>query len=203
MAVVKKPLALNLFGAPRVLPQEEDHRLMLRVAQGDDAAFRRLYDRYKAPVRSYIHSLVRTASVADEIAQEVFLRVYRSRDRYTADAKFSTWLWTIARNLSFDQLRKKSEILQDETSPAALEPESPDPTAEALLVERATQQGIQICLDELTPAQSQAVALRIHAELSYEQIADTLQVSLPAVKNHLHRAKAALIDCLKRGGHRG
>jgi RNA polymerase sigma-70 factor (ECF subfamily) len=203
MANLRNALALNLFGQSRVLPHEEDHRLMLKVAQGDDAAFQRLYDRYKGAIRSYVHSLVKIPAVADEIAQEVFLRVYRSRDRYTADAKFSTWLWTIARNLSFDFLRKKTEVLWDEESHAAHEPTSADPDAEALLVERATRQGIEHCLEELSLAQRQTVALRTHAELSYEEIAETLQVSLAAVKNHLHRAKAHLVECLKQGGHHG
>src|SRR4051812_20702566 len=83
----------------------EDQKLMRASAGGDVKAFQKLYEKFKGPLMSYIGTIVRGQAVVEDLTQEVFLRAYRSRENYTASAKFSTWLWTIARNCAFDYLR--------------------------------------------------------------------------------------------------
>ncbi len=178
---------------------------MLRVAKNDEKAFATLYERYRRPILSYLVSFLRTKSVAEELAQEVFLRVYRTRESYSTEFRFSTWIWTIARNLAIDHLRKKSEVLVDDDRQEILDgiPSDPAamPDAERMLIERATREGLEKCLGELSPPQREATSLRSYSELSYEEIADTMRSSVPRIKSLLFRAKEALLDCVKRGGH--
>lgn len=164
-----------------------------------------LYERYRRPILSYLLSFLRTKSVAEELAQEVFLRVYRMRESYQTEFRFSTWIWTIARNLAIDHLRRKSEVLVDDDHQEILDglPDDPGamPEAERLLVDRATREGLEKCLGELSASQREATSLRSFSELSYEEIAATMRSSVPRIKSLLFRAKEALLDCVKRGGH--
>lgn len=174
---------------------------MNEVAGGDTAAFRQLFERYQVPIYSYLFSLTRNGSIAEDLTQETFLRVFRNRQSYTREARFTTWLWTIARNAAIDHLRKRKEIALgeeiDETTmgdPRGLEPSD----AETLLVQKADQQAIADCLSRLPDSQREALAMRIFSELDYREIAETLQSTVPAVKSVLHRGKQGLVDCLKR-----
>jgi len=181
---------------------EEEHLLMERVQQGDVAAFRKLYDRYKSRVMSYLNMMVRNRAVAEELAQEAFLRVYRARASYGREAKFSTWMWTIARNLAIDHLRKKTETLldphQQEGSHRIEEIESPLSNAEVMLIRNSRQEQVEKCLSKLTHAQREVLTLRTLSELNYDEIAATMKTTLASVKSLIFRAKEALIHCLKK-----
>src|SRR6266568_4341837 len=87
---------------------DPDAALMLRVKQGDSAAFAQLVDKYKRPVINLLHRTLRDATEAEDVAQNVFVQVYKSAHRYRASAKFSTWLFTIARNLCLNEIRRRS-----------------------------------------------------------------------------------------------
>src|SRR5215472_12058593 len=87
---------------------DPDAALMLRVKQGDWDAFAQLVDKYKQPVMNLVYRMLRDASEAEDLAQVVFLQVYKSADRYQVSSKFSTWLFTIARNLSLNEIRRRS-----------------------------------------------------------------------------------------------
>ncbi len=184
--------------------------LMLRVAKGDRRAFEMLYSRYKGPIMSYLVRFLPERERAEEVCQEVFLRAYRTRETYAATARVSTWLWTIAHNAAIDELRRKKETLvardTDEEDGAALDPiaqlESELPSAEEALIERAREQGLERCLGRLPDGQRNALLLRTHSELAYEEIAETLRLSLAAVKTAIHRAKQGLIECLRRSEER-
>lgn len=167
---------------------------MDKVARGDTDAFRKLYDRYKRPIMSYAFYMVKSQSVAEEVTQETFLKVYRARESYTREAKFTTWLWAIARNVAIDHLRKKSELPLSEEFAETL----PAPEAGTEALDAASREQVAEALTGLSEAQREAVSLRTFSELSYEEIASAMEISVSAVKNHLHRAKAALIK--KIGG---
>src|SRR2546421_12674677 len=88
--------------------QDPDAALMLRVKQGDTAAFAQLVDKYKQPVMNVVYRMLRDATEAEDIAQNVFVQVYKSASRYQVSSKFTTWLFTIARNLCLNELRRRS-----------------------------------------------------------------------------------------------
>src|SRR5579871_254381 len=87
---------------------DPDAALMLRVKRGDRAAFAQLVEKYKQPVMNFIYRTLRDETEAEDLAQNVFLQVYKSRDRYERTAKFSTWLFTIARNLCLNEIRRRT-----------------------------------------------------------------------------------------------
>lgn len=173
--------------------------LMLKVKRGDRAAFAELYDRFKGPIFNFLLGMVAREALAEELAHEVFLRVYRARESYEPSARFTTWLWTLARNAALDELRKKGELLQkhaeDDVPSATLLPD-PDDGPEAKLLEQARRDQVERCLTALPARQREAVMLRSAGENSYEEIAQVLGESVANVKNLLHRAKQALAKCL-------
>ena len=188
-------------GRRPVSPLEGEARLMSQAAAGDVEAFRALYERYKAPVMSYVFGLVSQRHVAEEITQEVFLRAYRARETYRADARFSTWLWTIARNSAYDHLRKKKEVLliadPDDGDTELDRLASPMSDAESQLMEHVDRVRLERCMAGLSDPQRDALTLRTVSELSYEEIAESLGTSLASVKSLIFRAKRALLDCIK------
>jgi len=184
-----------------VEPDREDHELMLSVQQGDRYSFNLLYHRYKKPIRSYLYYMTRKTEVADELAHEVFLKVYRNRESYQPTAKFSTWLWTIAKNLGVDHLRKKKEVLyrNKEDDSAIQEYEDVNlSNAEQQLIEQSEKQQVEDCFNNLNDKQKEALGLRIFSQLSYDEISRSMKITLVAVKSIIFRAKTALIECVQK-----
>ncbi len=177
---------------------------MARVTDGETAAFRQLFERYQVPIYSYLYSLTHDRQTAEDLTQETFLRVFRNRMHYTREARFTTWLWTIARHAAIDYLRKKKEKLLGEELDNVEESTMGDSRgfepndAETLLVQKSDQMALQDCLGTLPESQREALALRIFSELAYEEISLAMKSSLPAVKSVIHRGRLALVDCLKR-----
>ncbi len=208
----KRRLFPSLFAQPKcpvaVSSGDEDIQRMLRVKEDDVRAFEYLYEKYKGPVMSYLIYLTKNPGTAEELAQEVFLRIYRNRSSYTPKAKFSSWLWTITRNLAYDHLSKKHEFLVAPDPQTGHTPfddiESPILDAELQLIQKADSKKIEKCLEELTPPQRETLMLRLASDLNYDEISEILHSSLSSVKSLLHRAKESLIDCFKSGGaHHG
>lgn len=193
---------MKLFPLPSVEGRMEPETLMLRVKRGDQAAFRQLYDRFKGPIFHFLTGMVGREALAEELAHEVFLRVYRTRDSYEPKARFTTWLWTIARNAALDELRKKGELLaRDDGDEAAVDGlTDSDEGAEAKLIGAARREQVERCLAALPARSREAVMLRAAGEHSYEEIAGLMGESLGNVKTLLHRAKGALAACLRGGG---
>lgn len=177
---------------------EENVRLMLQVKEGDMRAFERL-------VQLHQHAMIGTAARmlvnlddAHDVAQQVFLRVWKSAPRYEPSAKFTTWLFTIMRNLVFNELRRKGrrkemplEAETDDESPrqyADLTAPAPDHLTQREELEQALDRAIAA----LPEKQRLAVVLRRQEEMPYEEICAILQMSLPAVKSLLFRARAEL-----------
>ena len=186
---------------------DADQKLMVQFSQGDVAAFEKLYERFKGPIMSYVYGLTKNQSAAEDITQEVFLKVYRVRATYEPKAKFSTWLWTIAKHTSLDVLRKKQEILFEDRPNEEGQGQAPEieqieanlPDAEALLLNHAEDARLEHCLEELSPLQKDALLLRTQSDLSYDEIATLLKTSLSSVKSLIFRAKTTLVTCVKKG----
>src|SRR5579859_6375249 len=185
---------------------DPDAALMLRVKRGDRAAFAELVDKYKQPVMNFIFRSLRDEAEAEDLAQNVFLQVYKSRSRYKQTAKFSTWLFTIARNLCLNELRRRSrhpaESLEEthteneDQPPRQFEDKSqmgaPDKVLHGELAEK-----IDEALAELPENQRSAILLCRQDELSYEEIARILRCSLSATKSLIHRGRETLKEKLK------
>ena len=181
----------------------DDVRLMELAGRGDTAAFEQLVERYQRLVVGTVGRMLGSHSDAEDIAQQVFLRVWKNAKRYRPQAKFTTWLLKITRNLVFNELRRRSRHPQVPLQAEADEEERPlkDEHAvapDASLLEGELQQAVDQAIARLPEAQRMAVILRRYEELSYEEIAETLDQSVSAVKSLLFRARTELRESLKR-----
>ena len=178
-----------------------DEALMSLVQEGDDQAFKVLFDKYKRPIMSYVYQFHKRAELVEEITHEVFLKVYKSRASYRSEYKFSTWLWTIAKNTSLDRLRKKKESLMQDYSEhqtiAIEQVESDETSIDEKLIAKANQDILEKCFENLNDNYKEALSLRVYSELSYDEISELLGASLGAVKTYINRAKSALVECVK------
>jgi RNA polymerase sigma-70 factor, ECF subfamily len=185
---------------------DPDAALMLRVKRGDREAFSILVEQYKQPVMNFIFRSLRDETEAEDLAQNVFLQVYKSRDRYERTAKFSTWLFTIARNLCLNEIRRRSrhpaESLEETHTEHEDQPQRQYedkkvrlPTEDLLHGELARK--IEEALAALPENQRTAILLCRQDELSYEEIAEILGCSLSATKSLIHRGRETLKEKLK------
>ena len=177
---------------------EHDAQLMLRVREGDDTSFALLLERHRGPVVHFLYRMVQNQPVSEELAQEVFLRVYRGRARYEPTAKFTTWLFRIATHLALNWLRdgrkeKGQESLSDDFR-EGLERQVADrqPNVEQELLYQVRLQEVRGAIEELPPKQRAAVIMHKYEGLEYSQIAKALGSSESAVKSLLFRAYETL-----------
>jgi RNA polymerase sigma-70 factor, ECF subfamily len=184
---------------------DDDAALMVRVGQGDRAAFRTLVEKYQGPLTNFIHHLTSDQGQAEELTQDVFLRVYRAAPRYRPDARFTTWLYRIATNLALNALRartrKPTVSLDDKRSAepgpdrhSATAPNEPRP--DQAFERDELVQLVGRAVRNLPERQRIAVILHRFEGLSYQAIADVLSSSPDAVDALLRRAKDALRDAL-------
>ena len=175
---------------------DEDARLMLAFCAGDGTAFDALFRRWAAPLLRYLGRMLRDAAAAEELVQEVFLRVYGARERYEPQARFSAWLYRIATNLALNELRRprrrETHASIDEPGGPALAAEGP--VAEAVLDARRLGARVEQELARLPERQRAALALTAVEGLSYADVAAALEISEAAVKALVHRARAALVE---------
>src|SRR5436189_3369320 len=185
---------------------DPDAALMLRVKQGDSRAFGELVDKYKQPVMNLVYRMLRDASEAEDLAQNVFIQVHRSAERYHVASKFSTWLFTIARNLCLNEIRRRSRHPAE--SMDVPHPEQEDQpwhqfqdtktfSPPEQLLQGELEEKIQAALTELPENQRLAILLCRQDELSYEDIARVLGCSLSATKSLIHRGRETLKQKLK------
>lgn len=188
---------------------DTDLELMLRVRAGDAGSFEELLRRYRTPLVNYFNRMLRDPATAEDLAQEVFLRVYQARERYQPEAQFSTWLYRIATNLAINTRRDHREVDLKPGAEGAQE-ESADsrivdskPTAEQQLIARSRARLIRQALEALPENQRTAVVLHKYQDVDYRQIAKVLGISVSAVKSLLFRAYESLrerLEPLLRGG---
>ena len=180
----------------------EDVRLMQLTAGGDTAAFEQLVERHQALVAGTVGRMLGSNSDVEDIAQQVFVRVWKSASRSEPRAKFTTWLLTITRNLVFNELRRRKRHaispLQGEREGEEMQlKDERGQTPDASLLEGELQGAIESAIAALPETQRMAVVLRRYEELSYEEIAEVLDQSVPAVKSLLFRARTELRERLK------
>jgi len=180
-----------------------DVRLMRLVSQGDTSAFEELVERHQALVAGTVARMLGSNSDVEDIAQQVFIRVWKSASRYVPRAKFTTWLLKITRNLVFNELRRTKRRAQVplESEASADEPALKDesnPAPDASLLEVELRKAIEEAIMHLPETQRMAMVLRRYEQLSYEQIAEVLDLSVPAVKSVLFRARTELRSRLSR-----
>ena len=176
---------------------EYDAELMLRVKEGDHASFNLLLEKYRSPVIHFLYRMVQDQGVSEELGQEVFLRVYRSRATYEPTAKFTTWLFRIATHLALNWLRDgKNEKGQERLDDGALTPsrDVPDrtPSVEHALVYQVKLEEVRRAVSTLPEKQRAAVLMHKYEEMEYSQIAAVLSCSESAVKSLLFRAYETL-----------
>jgi RNA polymerase sigma factor (sigma-70 family) len=188
--------------AARSEDDAEDVRLMRLVAGGDTSAFEQLIERHQALVAGTVARMLGSNADVEDIAQQVFIRVWKSAGRYVARAKFTTWLLKITRNLVFNEMRRAK---RHPHLPVNIEPESEEiqlkdevtATPDATLLQSELTQAIDQAIGLLPDTQRMALVLRRYEELSYEEIAEVLDLSVPAVKSLLFRARTELRERLK------
>jgi RNA polymerase sigma-70 factor, ECF subfamily len=197
-------MSVNEIGPPSRTPEDaEDIRLMELIGAGDDRALEQLVERHQRLVIGTVGRMLGAGSDAEDIAQQVFVRVWKNAKRYEPRAKFTTWLLKITRNLVFNELRRRSRHPQVPLQAESEEEERPlkDEHAvapDASLLEHELQEAVDAAIANLPETQRMAVILRRYEELSYEEIAESLDQSVSAVKSLLFRARTELRESLKR-----
>lgn len=183
-----------------------DAEMMLRVKAGDDSAFDYLVQKYRRPIISFMYRMAHNAAAAEDLAQEVFLRVYRSRANYEPSAKFSTWLYRIATNLGVnfarDTRHERPENVTNLDEPDTETGQAPDladkaPNVEEEILRRERLAAIRQKVEALPERQRMAVLMHKYQQMDYRQIAEVLKLSESATKSLLFRAYETLRQELK------
>jgi RNA polymerase sigma-70 factor (ECF subfamily) len=178
-----------------------DAEMMLRVKAGDDAAFDYLVQKYRRPIIGFMYRMAHNAAAAEDLAQEVFLRVYRSRGSYEPSAKFSTWLYRIATNLGVnfarDTRHERPENVMNLDEPDMETGQAPDladkvPNVEEEILRRERLTAIRQKVEALPERQRMAVLMHKYQQMDYRQIAEVLKLSESATKSLLFRAYETL-----------
>ena len=183
---------------------EEDLALMAKVACGDEDAFAKIVAKHQHAVLGTVAKMTNQSSDTEDIAQQVFIRLWKSAERYQPTAKFTTFLFTITRNLVFNATRKKSgkneysfDALEGKWR-QSIEDKSSDSRPDKLIEQTELRQIIDQAISSLPEKQRLAVVLRRYEKMPYEEIAETLGISVPAVKSQLFRARTALRESLSQ-----
>lgn len=187
------------------LEQLSDAEVMLRVKAGDDAAFDYLVAKFRRPMVNFMYRMARNQAVAEELAQEVFLRVYRSRQSYAVEAKFTTWMYRIATNLAVNyardsrQERSQNTSLDepDEETGLAIDVADSRMSVEAAMLRRERMAAIRKHVQDLPERQRMAVVMHKYQGMDYKAIGEVLKLSESATKSLLFRAYETLRGKLK------
>jgi RNA polymerase sigma-70 factor, ECF subfamily len=183
-----------------------DADMMLRVKAGDDSAFDYLVQKYRRAMVNFMYRMAHNSAAAEDLAQEVFLRVYRSRGGYEASAKFTTWLYRIATNLAVNHARdtrhERPENMvsldePDKETGTSMDVADSDLSVEEKLVRRERLLAIRKTVQQLPDRQRMAVVMHKYQQMDYKQIAEVLKLSESATKSLLFRAYETLRELLK------
>jgi RNA polymerase sigma-70 factor, ECF subfamily len=192
-------LALRVVD-PSIIPEqtiEPEIEWMARVKTGDMDAFRLLVEAHQSRVIGTITKMLGSDAEAEDLAQQVFIRIWKSAPRYQPTAKFTTWLFRITRNLVFNELRRKRHFI-DQIDEIDEPTERSDKEPDQMLLEGELQGAIQEAINQLPESQRMAIILRRYEEMPYEEIAGVMGTTVPAVKSILFRARAELRERLAK-----
>ena len=201
-----RPGAGSSAGTDTAIDTLTDADVMLRVKAGDDTAFAYLVQKYRRPMVNFMYRMSHNSAAAEDLAQEVFLRVYRSREGYEPSAKFTTWLYRIATNLAVNHARdtrhERPEAMvsldePDEESGTTMDVADSSLTAEQAILRRERMEAIRQKVQALPERQRLAVIMHKYQQFDYKQIAEVLKLSESATKSLLFRAYETLREQLK------
>lgn len=184
----------------------DEKRLVRQTLDGSHDAFRELVTRYQRPVFSIVVRMVRDRSDAEDLAQEVFVKVYRALGSYDPKRKLSSWIFKIAHNAAIDHLRRQGlatvplEGEGEEPGPADFVADAGAETPEAAAERGDLARAFEAGLGRLRPEYREVLVLRFQEGLAYEEIAEVTGLPLGTVKTHLHRARKALAKQLEAAG---
>jgi RNA polymerase sigma-70 factor (ECF subfamily) len=187
------------------LAELSDEDVMERCALGSEAAFRALVQRYRTRIMNLVCRFISDRDRAEEISQEVFLRVYRNRERYRKSGKFSTWIFTIAVNLTKNEIRSRVrhkgtyslDAMEEDSGGQGLPFPDARPLPDADLSAREIQERVAEALRKLPPRYREAVVLRDIEGLSYEEVGEILKIPGGTVRSRINRARLMLKERLK------
>jgi RNA polymerase sigma-70 factor (ECF subfamily) len=194
-------LAMGMAAPEAVAGGLSDAEMMLRVKTGDESAFDYLVQKYRRPMIGFMYRMAHNMAAAEDLAQEVFLRIYRSRESYEPSAKFSTWLYRIATNLAVNYARDTRHERRENTLPldeadaeTGQTPDLPDKRAniEEEILRQERLRAIRQKIEALPERQRMAVLMHKYQQMDYRQIAEVLKLSESATKSLLFRAYEAL-----------
>jgi RNA polymerase sigma-70 factor (family 1) len=185
--------------AVKTLPLTNENELLARITEGDQQAFGVIFHHYRRKIYSYAFHLSGDSAQADELVQEVFLKVWLHRDKLPHILRFDNYLFTIARNQVFDMLKKLAKESEFRRQMAGLLNPNAN-SGEDRLVSRETELRLQRALDQLPPRQRLIFILSRHQGMKHEEIADQLQISRHTVKTHLVQALKTLRHILQFPG---
>ena len=195
-------------GVPLNAEADPDVQLMLAVQRGDRSAFEQLFEKHVRGVVGFAAQFVGARARAEELAQDVFLQVYRTRARYVPRARFTTWLYRMVTNACLSEVRRadhrsRSRALEDsvkhgDDDPGSMADVAARSSEDAMLSQEALDR-LRAVLDGLPPQQRAAVLLARVEGLSYEEVAEALSCSVSAVKSLIHRATVTLRDRMQEG----
>jgi RNA polymerase sigma-70 factor (ECF subfamily) len=178
--------------------EDSDAQLMIRFKNGDAGAFELLFSRHTRAMVNFAYRFVRNREMAEDLAQEIFLKVYRAAAGYEAQAKFTTWLYRIAANVCLNEVRKPQFRAGLQSLTIAPSRETQTTIEPALRLEKqAMSRVITSALGQLPRKQRTAFILNKYQELSYLEVSEVMRISEKAVKSLIHRAKEALAEKLK------
>lgn len=203
---VTESLPIPAMSDAKMTGSATDAEIMLRVKMGDESAFTFLVQKYRRQMVGFMYRMCHNPAAAEELAQEVFLRVYRSRENYEASAKFNTWLYRIATNLAANHARdtrheraENTIRLDEPDQETGITPDLPDEslTAEEQMLRRERMAVIRQKVQSLPERQRMAVILHKYQQMDYREIAVTMKLSESATKSLLFRAYETLREQLK------
>ena len=180
-------LAMNEADSIDPIPSEREVSLMERIASGDQSAMEELIELWKMPIFRFFLRSLNHHEDAEDLTQRVFIRIYRSSERYLPQAKFSTWIFTIARNLLIDEIKKRKRRPQMVFDEYIEKVGDVDGERSAELTEILMKH-----LDTIPENHRTALLLRVQRELSYREIAEVMQTTEASVKTWIHRARLEL-----------
>ena len=187
-------------------PKQQDAELIQQALSGSQEAHRQLVLRYQRPVWGLLQRMVRDRMLAEDLAQEVFVKAFRALGTFDPRRKFSSWLFKIAHNTAIDHLRRKKldtvalETPAGEPDLLAVIPDSESESPDSALQRQDLAKDMEASLERLRPEYREVVLLRFHEGLSYEEIAEVTDLPLGTVKTHLFRARKAMARYLTARG---
>jgi RNA polymerase sigma-70 factor (ECF subfamily) len=182
----------------KLLGIKRDRELISKLQNGDLDSFSPIYSRFYKPVLKYVLNQIKSTHVAEELAQDIFFKIYQFRGSYNPNFEPSTWIWTIARNTVYDYLRRSRASMgvidNSQNSSDALELEiASTETAESIMIEELEKRKLIELMATLSSKQKEAIFLRLVKKFSYREISKSMNLSLSAVKSLINRGKTSLM----------